>query len=463
MQLIILAALLATLAPTEASPAEITGDVITGQGRMWLILLATLAAPVATACDCYWFITRLTKATPAQAADWQHVGERYSRLQLAGTWLWLAGSLAIIYLLKWPAIVRLHWNWQQWPLVDDLLILAPVLGSLLLVWTTFYYVERTAQRLRQVPLRASSLLSYLLWQGRHYLAMALVPSLAIIAIHDVLSTWLGTSAWSDGLKSDSTWLFALPVLVLLSAGLPLLLSRLWPTSDLPPGELRSNLEGISRELNTPLSRLLVWHTQGRMANAAVAGLSRYCRYLFLTDALLGQLSPGEIAAVVRHELGHLQRKHLLQRLLLLMLPALAWFVIQPAIGVDLDLLSTSSPYALAVSAAYLLYAVVVIGLFSQWFEYDADLSAVFDSHQQLQPDSARELIHALAALQGPQRETWFSHCLHPPTTARIAWIRQVLMQPALGLAYRARLNRLAKLVYAITGGLVGLATISLLC
>ncbi|WP_425617081.1 M48 family metalloprotease [Anatilimnocola sp. NA78] len=461
MQLIILAALLATLAQTEASPADIPAELFPGPARIWLILLATLAAPVATACDCYWFVAKLTKATPAQAAEWQQAGDRYGRMQLAGTWLWLAGSLAVVYLLKWPAIVRTHWNWQHWPLVDDLFILAPVLGSLLLVWSTFYYVERSAQRLRQVPPRASSLIAYLLWQSRHYLAMALVPALAIIAIHDVTSVWLAGTAWSEVLTSETTWLFALPALVILSASLPLLLSKLWPTSDLPPGELRSELEEISRELQTPLSRLLVWHTQGRMANAAVAGLSRYCRYLFLTDALLQQLAPSEIAAVVRHELGHLQRKHLLQRLLLLMLPALAWFVIQPAMGVELDLLSTSSPYALAVSAAYLLYAALVVGLVSQWFEYDADLSAVINSRQQLLPDSARDLIHALVVLQGPQRESRFSHWLHPPTANRVAWIRRVLMQPALAIAYRQRLDRLAQLIYAITAGLIGLMAISL--
>ncbi|QDU25618.1 Protease HtpX [Anatilimnocola aggregata] len=464
MQLIILAALLATLAQTESTPAPVTGtgvSAISDQWRLLLILLATLAAPVATACDCYWFISRLTKASPLQTADWQQVGHRYQRLQLAGLWLWLAGSLAVIYLLNWPAIVRLAWGWQAWPLVDDLLVLAPVIGSLLLVWTTFFYVERTAQRLRHAPLRASSLLTYLVWQSRHYLAMALVPALLIIAVHDLATTYFVTSMWGTFLPQESAWLLAIPLLLIISLGLPLLLSRLWATSDLPVGELRTNLESISHELKTPLTRLLVWHTQGRMANAAVAGLSRYCRYLFLTDALLVQLTPDEIAAVCRHELGHLQRKHLLQRLLLLVIPALAWFAIQSFFAIDVDLLSTYSPYSLAVSAGYLAYAAIVIGLVSKWLEYDADLSAVYDSQGNLNADSARDLIHALVVLQGPHRDSRFTHWLHPPTADRVAWIRRVLMQPALGFAYRRRLDQLARGIYALVVGLVLLAVLAI--
>jgi Zn-dependent protease with chaperone function len=458
MQLIILAALLATLAHSEAAPDIVTAaassEVLTGFGswRLLVIFFTTLAAPLATACDAGWFVASLEKQKLTEPIGWQRAGERYERLQLAALWLWLAGSLAIIYLWKWPAIVQVTWGWRNWPLIDDALILLPVLASLLLIWATFFYVEKTAERLKQVAPRRNSLSSYLVWNSRHYLAMALVPAFLVLAGQELAARYV---------ISSSAWLLAIPAVVLAPCALPLLLRWLWPTIELPAGELRDRIVNISRELQTPLTRLLVWQTQGRMTNAAVAGLSRWCRYLFLTDALLLELTPDEIAAVVRHELGHLQRLHLLQRLLVLALPVLAGFALQPLPGFNGDWLSTTSPYALAVSAAYVLYALLIVAPFSRWLEYDADLSAFTNAASEVNPDQARDLIHALVVLQGPQRESRLAHLLHPPTASRISWIRRVLLNPREGMAYRCRLDQLARMIVAIISGLVGLIALGL--
>jgi Zn-dependent protease with chaperone function len=476
MQLLILAALLATLAQTEPASAPVTamsatGHWLTGPWQFLLILAATLAAPLATAVDGYWFVGRLSRRLPTLSADWHRAADRYQKLQLASLWLWLAGSLVIIYVLDWPGVVRGELSGRDWFLVDDLLMLLPMLSSLVLIWMGFFAIEQTARRLREqsqpgsthqrMSAEQNSLRKYLVWQFRHYLAMALFPALLVLGANDLLRNAAGLVDWPEWFTSNLACLLGLPLLAVLPIGLPLVLARLWPTSDLPAGELRTSLESISSEFRTPLSRLLVWHTQGRMANAAVAGVSRLCRYLFLTDALLVQLSPGEISAVVRHELGHLQQKHLQQRMLLLAIPALAWFALQPHTGMDLDLLSTSSPYALAVSAGYLLYAVLVVGVVSQWFEYDADLAAVLDSRGHIDGDAARDLIHALVALQGPHRESRLTHWLHPPTSARVAWIRRVLMHPAAGWAYRRRLRSLRSGIYAVTIGLMALLVLGL--
>lgn len=471
MQLIILAALLATLAHSEAAPALAMEPMITSgfagmeQWRLLLIAVTMLAAPFATACDAGRFIFRLQRGSLSDRIAWQEAGERYERLQLAAMWLWLGCSLAVIYLWDWPQMVRVTWQWQDWPLVDDVLVFVPVIASLLLVWMAFFYVERTALQLRETTADATvnserkSLFAYLVWQCRHYLAMALLPAFLVLAIQEFGGGYL-RAANLNKVPHEYLALLIVPVLGVMVVGLPVVLRRLWPTSELPANELRSELTAISQQMRTPLTRMLVWQTQGRMANAAVAGLSRYCRYLFLTDALLVQLTPSEISAVVRHELGHLQRRHLLLRLLLLALPALAWFMVQPLFGSELDLLSTSSPYSLAVSAVYLAYAVIVVGQFSKWLEYDADLAAVLEANGKVNADHARDLIHALIALQGPQRENRLTNWLHPPTSQRIVWIRRVLMQPAIGYAFRRRLDRLARGLVAITVALIACAVLA---
>jgi STE24 endopeptidase len=428
------------------------------QWRLLLIAVTMLAAPFATACDAGRFILRLHRDPLDNQNAWQEAGERYERLQLAATWLWLGCSLAVIYLWDWPQLVRVKWQWQDWPLVDDVLVLAPVIVSLLLVWVAFFYVEQTAQRIRRAPHERKSLCAYLIWQCRHYLAMALLPAFVVLAIQEFGGDHL--QAANIAFPKEYLALLIVPVLGLMVMGLPVLLRRLWPTCELPANELRSELEAISRQMQTPLTRMLIWQTQGRMANAAVAGLSRYCRYLFLTDALLVQLTPSEIAAVVRHELGHLQRRHLLLRLLLLALPALAWLVVQPLLKSELDLLSTSSPYSLAVSAVYLAYVVIVVGQFSKWIEYDADMSAILEANGRVNADHARDLIHALVALQGPQRESRLTNWLHPPTSLRIAWIRRVLVQPVLGFAFRRRLDRVSRGILAIAVALIACALLA---
>jgi Zn-dependent protease with chaperone function len=458
MQFIILAALLATLAQSDASTVVATPVESASSWRWLLVVLTTLAAPLATACDGGWFVVRLRQQSQTMGLCWQQASQRYERFQLAALWLWLACSLALIYLLNWPAVVRDDLGWRAWPLVDEALILLPVVGSLVLLWVTFYLVERSACRIKGISARASSLWSYLSWNVRHYLALATIPAFAIIAVQEIFAG-SGAGAGLAGSFSRGAWLVAIPVLIALPVLLPLVLARIWPTVDLPAGELRDELVRISWERNTPLTRLLVWQTEGRMTNAAVAGISRWCRYLFLTDALLVQLAPEEIAAVVRHELGHLQRKHLLQRLLVLALPLLAGMALQATLGFDFDWFASSSPSALVAAGCYVVYAALVVGQLSHWIEYDADLAAILDTDGQVNPDYARDLIYTLAVLQGPQRESRLAHWLHPPTSARIAWIRRVLMQPEEGMGFRRKLDLLARVIYGLV---VALAVIVLL-
>ena len=450
MQLIILAALLATLAHSEATPAASTGALVAtfiGEpGRLIGLFLTMFAAPFATACDGGWFIARLRRHPLTTCQQWNQAGQRYERLQLAAAWLWLGASLAVIYLWDWPALVRVTWGWNAVPLVDDLLILAPVVGSLVLVWITFYFVEQTARQMRESDEQRQSLAEYLAWQFRHYLAMALVPALLVLGVQDI-GAYFGQQDFLSAASTKLSWL-GIPVLALLVIVLPVLLKRLWPTSELAEGELRTELEALSVRGNAPLTQILVWETNGRLANAAVAGLSRYCRYLFLTDALLTQLAPTEIAAVVRHELAHLQRRHLILRMLLLVLPGLAWFAVRPLLVEELTWLKDVSPNSLIVAGVYLAYAAVVVGYYSKLLEYDADLAAAFGDDGEVNADSARDLIHALAVLQGPHGDSKFSW-LHPPTSRRIAWLRRVLMKPADGIDYRRKLDQLARGIVAV--------------
>src|SRR5262249_44676299 len=58
------------------------------------------------------------------------------------------------------------------------------------------------------------------------------------------------------------------------------------------------------------SNILLWNTNGAVANAMVAGIIPQVRYVVLTDRLINDLTPDEVEAVFGHEVGHVKHHHM---------------------------------------------------------------------------------------------------------------------------------------------------------
>jgi STE24 endopeptidase len=71
------------------------------------------------------------------------------------------------------------------------------------------------------------------------------------------------------------------------------------------------LVATSHRLNFRCSNVLLWNTKGHVANAMVAGILPWLRYVILTDRLIQELTPEEIEAVYGHEIGHIKHHHML--------------------------------------------------------------------------------------------------------------------------------------------------------
>ena len=117
--------------------------------------------------------------------------------------------------------------------------------------------------------------------------------------------------WPEAL--DSPWdqpvsLAAMGLLVLVLA--PAFVRLAWPTRSLPPGPLRDRLEHLSARVGFRCTDILVWDTNQVVVNAGVTGSLPFFRYVLLTDALVENLSPYEVAAVFGHEVGHIAHRHL---------------------------------------------------------------------------------------------------------------------------------------------------------
>jgi STE24 endopeptidase len=199
----------------------------------------------------------------------------------------------------------------------------------------------------------------------------------------------------------------------------------------------------------------------------VAGLVHGLRYVFLTDGLLARLTPHEVEAVVRHELGHIAGRHMLLRLLLLGLPVAVAAALEHALpgtaAACSEALSSlgigqSLQVALLVPAGMAAYAVLVVGGYSRWLEHDADLATCVTRGGTIDRAGAESFGRALVKVAGRGPGGRFSHWLHPPVTERLAVVALVVADPGMALRFRRRLSLVAG---AIVSAYVLLAAIVL--
>ena len=93
---------------------------------------------------------------------------------------------------------------------------------------------------------------------------------------------------------------------------PVLIQKFWRCKPLESGVHRSRIEELCDKAGMAYADILYWPIfGGKMITAGVMGLIRKFRYILVTRALLRMLEPGEIDAVIAHEIGHVKRKHLL--------------------------------------------------------------------------------------------------------------------------------------------------------
>jgi len=207
--------------------------------------------------------------------------------------------------------------------------------------------------------------------------------------------------------------------------------------------------------------MLIWHTNGTMANAAVVGVSRWLRYMLLTDLLIKRLSAPEIAAVVRHELAHLRRWHLPLRLALLVLP-LAWWLalklawpemehVEPGMIATLGI-NAKLATALGLPLAMLTYAVVAMGWYSRLLEHDADLDACLTPDGRFDAQAASIYCQALVTLCGKSCDSRFAEWLHPSLRRRLQVIRSAAEDATFPARFRRRLSWIAAAIVAAYAG-----------
>jgi Zn-dependent protease with chaperone function len=468
--------------------------------------------------------TYVTRRLPADPGRRERTLSRYSRLRTYHLFLLLGGYALVLYVVGWGWTVQSFCGRGNAMLPGaELLILAPFLAGLVLSWLAFYDAERAihdsaepeqseAEVQRAKGMAAVGLndrAGYDVERALHDSAgpersggeVQRAKGLAAVGLKDKAETAPAEPFWSRAayvgfhVRQNLALVFAPLLLLLLMKGL----HRLYPESEegpwgnvisgagvvlslsvivgmpwvlrlalglkpLPPGPLRRRLEATARRLHFRCSNILLWKTNGGVANAMVVGVVPWVRYVILTDRLMTELTPDEVEAVFGHEMGHVKHHHMLYYLGFLgfsiFVVAMLWSLLELYLPFLNDIPATlQAPPLVTMLGAYIF---VVFGFLSRRCERQADVygcravscaSRDCCGHEEglelapgghgLCPTGIRTFIEALekvARLNGIPREKpgWLSSWQHSTIARRVEFLQGVLRDQSLERHFQRR-------------------------
>lgn len=393
--------------------------------------------------------TMVNKATRAIKQDWENRRvslDAFARDQKIHLGLWIGVHLSTLYVLGWPQLVRENWGLGNLILVDDLLVMLPMFVSWFVSMAFVFDVHHAAHAGHNMEEELGGRISFTWAQARIYLGVGFVPLMLVSVIHDIMSRM--DPLWQ---QRELAWCwYALPLILVLLL-FPAMLRCVWPTTSLPQGALRDRLEMLSKASNVKINDILVWQTGGRIANAAIAGMLPWLRYVFLTDKLLATLTDDEIEATFAHELGHVTCWHLVMRTLAMLLPLSLWYFLEQlnTLAEMPDILFARFVFSPIVLVALTLgYMFFVFGWYTRQLEHEADLFACMHMANKNDLAHARikyaELIEKLTPLRERNRSTW----LHPNYANRVKFISGIAADPEQSQKFEWRIRTASALLLA---------------
>lgn len=382
------------------------------------------------------FASTITLAAHQKAADYTAAKVRFGLLETA---------LGAAVLLGWTLLGGLNalnqalLDWlgggmgQQLALIAGFVLIGGLIELPLSLYQTFVIEQRfgfnkMTPRLWLVDLLKSTVLGALIG----------LPIAALIL-------------WVMGATGGLWWLWAWGVWM----GFNLLLLLIYPTFIAPlfnkfqPLEdeaLKARVTALMQRCGFAAKGLFVMDGSRRSAhaNAYFTGFGAAKRVVFF-DTLLAKLSPGEVDAVLAHELGHFKHKHILKRIISLFALSLAgfallgwlagqgWFYTGLGVSPSLSLLvptlagANAAPNdALAlllfvlVSPVFSFFIAPLLALFSRQHEFEADAYARTQTNGADLASALLKLYEDNASTLTPDPLYVAFYYSHPPAAQRLA-------------------------------------------
>lgn len=388
-----------------------------------------------------------------------------------------AGFMAILCLAGWGWTVGQFWCGQEEPKKvlpgAELLILAPFFILLLLSWWRSYRFERafylaSLQPISPVNWNLESQEShlppllqgpgnYLVYKLRNPLVLVAIPLLLLLLQKDLGRCF---PHFLEGIPHLTNILGFLGIGLIFLA-MPWLIRGILNLKPLPAGPLRDRLLQTARRCRFRCSDLLVWNTQGGMANAMVVGIVPWPRYVVFTDKMLEEFTPEELAAVLGHEMGHIKHHHMFFYMLFLVSSAAllglilnclvpGWLDSGEAPGLTSDnFLDPANHLYLQLAPVFILvlgYIFLVFGFLSRRCERQADIYGCRAASDQeaITPQGIETFVRSLekvGRLNGISldRPGFLQSWQHSTIARRIAFLEQMRVDPQVEQKFQRRI------------------------
>ncbi len=229
------------------------------------------------------------------------------------------------------------------------------------------------------------------------------------------------------------------VSVLLARVAPVIIFPLfYRFTELEDGEIKNRIMDIVNEQGVPFKGIFTFNMSKntRKANAGFTGIGRSKR-IILSDTLVEQFTPDEIAVIFAHEMGHYRRRHILKNIVL------------STVIIFLSLYSCASLHARTIASMgfarvhdvaaipVLLFYLSVLSFFlmpltnaiSRRFEVQADTFALETTRDRESFISSMDKLAAVnLADRDPHPLNEFFFYSHPSIGKRIAFAREYKLQ-----------------------------------
>ncbi|MBI5260025.1 MAG: M48 family metallopeptidase [Burkholderiales bacterium] len=246
--------------------------------------------------------------------------------------------------------------------------------------------------------------------------------------------------WIMGATGRWWWLWAwgawaafnLLIMVLYPTVIAPLFNKFEPLAD---ASLAERVQALMKRCGFAAKGLFVMDGSRRSAhgNAYFTGLGAAKRVVFF-DTLLAKLSPGEVEAVLAHELGHFKHRHVTKRIVMMMLMSLAglallgWLAgqsgfytglgVQPNIGTPNDALALL--LFMIVVPVFGFFASPLMALLSRRHEFQADAYACAQADGSALASALIKLHEDNASTLTPDPLYVRFYYSHPPAGERLA-------------------------------------------
>jgi STE24 endopeptidase len=323
--------------------------------------------------------------------------------------------------------------WQQLALIAGFVLIGGLIELPLTLYQTFVIEQRFG--FNKMTLK--------LWLGDLVKSTLLGAAIGLPIVALIL--------WLMGAAGGLWWLWAWGVWM----GFNLLLLLIYPTfiaplfnkfQPLEDESLKARVTALMQRCGFSAKGLYVMDGSRRSAhaNAYFTGFGAAKRVVFF-DTLLAKLSPGEVDAVLAHELGHFKHKHILKRIVMMFAISLAgfallgwlaqqaWFYTGLGVTPSLQLLvpALGAQQAMPNDALALLLFMLVIPVFSFFItpllsrssrqhEFEADAYAAQQADGQDLSSALLKLYEDNASTLTPDPLYVAFYYSHPPASQRLA-------------------------------------------